>query len=105
MMILTLFPLQSLKPTQAVLPRTFRTCSTQKAEKPTGSEANVHAEKHDASPEELQKKTANKAQSDHHTTGTAAANDKPTHSEDFVQADKHDHDPLPDHKKASKNKN
>lgn len=81
--------------------RSLQVSATRFYSKPTGSEDAVHAEKHDASPEELQKKTAQEAQATKHHT-SASPNDIPTTSEDSVFADKHDHDPLPDHKKKSK---
>lgn len=96
--------------TQAVLvvPRFLHNSALRMADSPnhnskaTGSEASVHAEKHDDDPATLQKKTAQQAQKNHDTAGHKSThNDVPTHSEDSVHADKHDHDPLPDHKKAS----
>ena len=61
---------------------------------PTHSEESVKAEKHDQSPEELQKQTANQA-----THKFKEENHNPTASEEAAKADVSDHDPLPDHKK------
>ncbi|UZJ52811.1 hypothetical protein CBS101457_002131 [Exobasidium rhododendri] len=87
------------------LPRTIRTSAYRMNDSPkksTHSEDAVHAEKHDLSPEELQKKTANDAKKKHDTTPKSSSpNDIPTGSEDSVHADRHAHDPLPDHKKKS----
>jgi len=66
---------------------------------PTHSEESVKAEKHDQSPEELQKQTAEKS-----THQFKQENHNPTASEEAAKADVSDHDPLPDHKKKKSSK-
>ncbi|PWN36343.1 uncharacterized protein FA14DRAFT_155748 [Meira miltonrushii] len=61
---------------------------------PTQSEESVKAEKHNHSPEELQKQTAKKS-----TDQFKEENHFPTASEEAAKADVANHDPLPDHKK------
>lgn len=65
---------------------------------PTHSEESVKAEKHQFSPEELQKKTASGAQS------AFESNNIPTASEEAAKADRHEHDPLPEDKKKKSGK-